>query len=597
MTVYNAPTRDMQFVLNEVLDIAKYSNLPGFADATPDLVEAILEEGGKLATNVLHPINQSGDAQGCTRHADGSVTTPKGLKEAYQQFSEGGWQGLSFDPDYGGQGLPYLLSVVINEMVSGANMAFGMYPGLAMGAANTILAHGTDEQKQTYLPKMVSGEWGGTMNLTEPHCGTDLGLLRTKAVPQADGSYKISGQKIFISAGEQDLTDNIIHLVIARIEGAPEGTKGISLFVVPKVMVNDDGSLGARNTVSCGSIEEKMGIHANSTCVMNYDEATGYLVGEENKGLKAMFTMMNEARLGVALQGMAISEVSYQNAADYARDRTQGRSLTGVKAPEKSADPIIVHPDVRRMLMDQRAFNEGARHWMYWSALYADLLHKSEDENEKQTADDYLSLMTPILKAYLTDKGYAHATNAQQVLGGHGYVKEWGMEQFVRDARIAMIYEGANGIQALDLVGRKLMKDGGRAWQSYFKEIDDFVADHKDVEDLKPFVDGLGEAKARLMEATQWMGANAMANFDHAGAGSTDYLHLFALTALSFSWAQMAKTAIENRGKGGADDSFYENKLTTGKYFVERLLPDTAAHLAKIKTGSDTMMALPAEAF
>ncbi|MEO0675454.1 MAG: acyl-CoA dehydrogenase family protein, partial [Pseudomonadota bacterium] len=345
MTVYNAPVRDMQFVLNEVLDISRYSNLPGFTEASPDLVEAILEEGSKLATNVLHPINQSGDSEGCTRHEDGTVTTPKGLKAAYDQFSEGGWQGLSFDADYGGQGLPYLLSVVINEMVSGANMAFGMYPGLAMGAANTILAHGTDAQKQMYLPKMVSGEWGGTMNLTEPHCGTDLGLLRTKAVPQDDGSFKISGQKIFISAGEHDLTDNIIHLVLARIEGAPEGTKGISLFIVPKVMVKDDGDLGERNGVSCGSIEEKMGIHANSTCVMNYDDATGYLIGEEHKGLKAMFTMMNEARLGVALQGMAVSDVAYQNAADYARDRTQGRSLTGTKAPEKSADPIIVHPD------------------------------------------------------------------------------------------------------------------------------------------------------------------------------------------------------------------------------------------------------------
>ncbi|MEO0321168.1 MAG: acyl-CoA dehydrogenase family protein, partial [Pseudomonadota bacterium] len=396
MTVYNAPVRDMQFVLNEVLDISRYSNLPGFTEASPDLVEAILEEGSKLATNVLHPINQSGDSEGCTRHEDGTVTTPKGLKAAYDQFSEGGWQGLSFDADYGGQGLPYLLSVVINEMVSGANMAFGMYPGLAMGAANTILAHGTDAQKQMYLPKMVSGEWGGTMNLTEPHCGTDLGLLRTKAVPQDDGSFKISGQKIFISAGEHDLTDNIIHLVLARIEGAPEGTKGISLFIVPKVMVKDDGALGERNGVSCGSIEEKMGIHANSTCVMNYDDATGYLIGEEHKGLKAMFTMMNEARLGVALQGMAVSDVAYQNAADYARDRTQGRSLTGTKAPEKSADPIIVHPDVRRMLMDQKAFNEGARHWMYWSALYADLLHKSGDDTEKQTADDYLGLMTPI---------------------------------------------------------------------------------------------------------------------------------------------------------------------------------------------------------
>ena len=594
MTRYDAPVRDMQFVLHDVLDVARYSNLPGFVDATPDLIDAILEEGAKMAGQVLHPINHDNDKEGCVRHEDGSVTTPKGLKEAYEAFREGAWQGLSFDPEYGGQGLPYLLSIAVNEMVSSANMAFGMYPGLAMGAANTILAHGSDEQKQTYLPKMVSGEWGGTMNLTEPHCGTDLGLLRTKAVRQDDGSFRITGTKIFISAGEQDLTDNIIHLVLARIEGAPEGVKGISLFIVPKFHVHEDGSLGDRNGVVCGSIEEKMGIHANSTCVMNYDDAQGYLIGEENKGLKAMFTMMNEARLGVALQGMAISEVAYQNGADYARDRVQGRSLTGDKNPDGPADPIIVHPDVRRMLMDQKAFNEGARHWMYWAALYADLLHKSEDNGEQEKSDDYLGLMTPILKAYLTEKGYWHASNAQQVLGGHGYIQEWGMEQFVRDARIAMIYEGANGIQALDLVGRKLMKDGGRAWQTYFKEIDDFIADNQDNEDLKPFLDGLAETKARLLEATQWLGANAMQNFDHAGAGSMDYLHLFALTALSYSWAQMAKVAIEKRSDS---DPYYDHKLTTGKYFVERLLPDSAAHLAKIKTGSDSMMALPADAF
>jgi len=596
MTRYDAPVRDMQFVLNDVLDVTRYSNLPGFADASLDVIEAILEEGAKLASNVLHPINQSNDKEGCARHEDGSVTTPKGLKEAYDLFCQGGWQGLSFDPEYGGQGLPYLLSLTINEMVSSSNMAFGMYPGLAMGAANTIHAHGTDDQKQTYLPKMVTGEWGGTMNLTEPHCGTDLGLLRTKAVLKDDGSYDITGTKIFISAGEQDLTDNIIHLVLARIEGAPEGTKGISLFIVPKVMVKKDGTLGDKNGVSCGSIEEKMGIHANSTCVMNYDQSTGYLLGEENKGLRAMFTMMNEARLGVALQGMAISEVAYQNGADYARDRVQGRALTGDKNPDGPADPIIVHPDIRRMLMDQRAFNEGARHWMYWSALYADLLHKSADDNEKELADDYLGLMTPILKAYLTEKGYWHASNAQQVLGGHGYIQEWGMEQFVRDARIAMIYEGANGIQALDLVGRKLMKDGGRAWQAYFKEIDQFISDNSDDEGLKIFTDGLVETKTRLLEATQWLGANAMKNFDHAGAGSMDYLHLFALTALAYSWAQMAKVALEKK-KENSSDPFYENKLTTGRYFMERVLPDGAGHLAKIKTGADTMMALPAEAF
>ena len=593
MTEYTAPTTDMKFVLNDVLQISKYSNLPGFSDVSEDLLDAILEEGGKLAANVLHPINHSGDKEGCTRHADSSVSTPEGLKEAYNEYREGGWQGLSFDPEYGGQGLPHVLGLAVSEMMSAANMAFAMYPGLARGAANTIEAHGDDEQKQTYLPKMISGEWAGTMNLTEPHCGTDLGLLKTKAVPAGDGSYKISGQKIFISAGEHDLTDNIIHLVIARIEGAPEGVKGISLFIVPKFLVNEDGSLGARNGVSCGALEEKMGIHANSTCVMNYDEATGYLLGEENKGLRAMFTMMNEARLGVAMQGMAISEVSYQNGAAYAKDRLQGRALTGPAEPEKPADPIIVHPDVRRMLMDQRAFTEGARAWIYWTALYGDLLHKAEDDETRQKADDYMGLMTPILKSYLTEKGYWHATNAQQVLGGHGYIQEWGMEQFVRDARIALIYEGANGIQALDLVGRKLMKDGGRAWQSYFAEIDEFIADNQGNEELKPFLDGLKTAKERTLEATQWFGANAMQNFNHAGASSMDYLNLFALTCLAYAWAMIAKSAIEKQGEG----DFYKNKLITGAYFLERILPDSAAHLEKIKSGADTMMALPAEAF
>lgn len=593
MTQYAAPTNDMKFVLNDVLQISKYSNLPGFSDVSDDLLDAILEEGAKLATNVLHPLNHSGDKEGCTRHEDGSVTTPTGLPEAYNAYREGGWQGLSFDPEYGGQGLPNVLGLAVSEMMSAANMAFAMYPGLSRGAANTIHAHGTEDQKSKWLPKMVAGDWGGTMNLTEPHCGTDLGLLKSKAAPAGDGSYKISGQKIFISSGEHDLTENIIHLVIARIEGAPEGTKGISLFIVPKFLVNDDGSLGARNGVSCGSLEEKMGIHANSTCVMNFDEATGYLLGEENKGLRAMFTMMNEARLGVAMQGMAISEVSYQNGAAYAKDRLQGRALTGPAEPEKPADPIIVHPDVRRMLMDQRAFTEGARAWIYWTALHGDLQDRAEDEGTRQKADDYMGLMTPILKAYLTEKGYWHATNAQQVLGGHGYIQEWGMEQFVRDARIALIYEGANGIQALDLVGRKLMKDGGRAWQSFFAEIDEFIGDNQDNEELAPFLEGLKSSKERTLEATQWLGANAMQNFNHAGAGSMDYLQLFALNCLAYSWAMLAKSAIEKKGEG----AFYENKLITGKYFLERALPDTASHLAKIKAGADSMMALSADAF
>jgi hypothetical protein len=596
MTAYAAPLRDMQFVLHDVLGISKYSNLPGFADATPDVIDAILEEGGKLAADVLHPINQSGDHEGCTRLSDGAVKTPKGFKEAYDQFCAGGWQGLSFDPAYGGQGLPYVLAVAFNEMVSAANMAFGMYPGLARGAADAIYVHGTEEQKAFYLPKMISGEWGGTMNLTEPHCGTDLGLLRAKAVPQADGSYKISGQKIFISAGEHDLTGNIIHLVLARIEGAPEGVKGISLFIVPKFLSNPDGSLGRRNGVVCGKIEEKMGIHANSTCVMNYDDATGWLLGEPHKGLKAMFTMMNEARLGVGLQGLAISEVAYQNAAAYAKDRVQGRSLTGVKAPDKAADPIIVHPDVRRMLLEQKATLEGGRAWMYWSALHADLHHKSPDDAERQKADDYLGLMTPILKAYLTEKGYWHASNAQQVLGGHGYIGEWGMEQFVRDARIAMIYEGANGIQALDLVGRKLPKDGGRALQTFFAEVDQFIADNLENKELTPFLDGLATAKADVADATQWMMMNGFSNPDNAGAGSMDYLHLFALLCLAYGWAQLAKAAIARR-KEGAKDPFFENKLVTGRFFLTRILPDGKANLAKLKSGAETLMALPAEAF
>lgn len=596
MTQYAAPTKEIQFILNDVLQISKYSNLQGFSEVSEDLVEAILEEGGKLASNVLHPINQSGDKEGCKRHDDGSVTTPSGFKEAYAQFCEGEWQGLSFDPEFGGQGLPYILAVAFNEMVSAANMAFGMYPGLSRGAADAIYAHGSADQKSRFLPNMISGQWGGTMNLTEPHCGTDLGLLKTKATPQSDGSYKISGQKIFISAGEHDLTENIIHLVLARIEGAPEGVKGISLFIVPKFLIQEDGSLGERNGVVCGSIEEKMGIHANSTCVLNYDDATGYLLGEENKGLRAMFTMMNEARLGVGLQGLAISEVAYQNGAAYANDRLQGRSLTGPESPEKPADPIIVHPDVRRMLMDQKATIEGGRAWMYWTALQADLHHRSEDEATRQKADDYMGLMTPILKSYLTDKGYAHATTAQQVLGGHGYVREWGMEQFVRDARIAMIYEGANGIQALDLVGRKLPKDGGRAIMTFFAEIDEFIGDNEGNNELKPFLDGLSSAKGDVQEATQWFMANAMQNPNNAGAGSHDYLNMFALLCLAFGWAQIAKAA-EDRKAGKVDDPFFQNKLLTGKYFLDRVLPETKVHLTKITAGAESMMALPAEAF
>ena len=596
MTEYAAPVKDLQFIFNDVLQVSKYDNLPRFSEASEDVIAAVLEESAKLCGNVLHPLNIVGDSEGAVRHEDGTVTTPKGFKEAYKQYTDAGWGSLAFDPEYGGQGLPQFLAMACNEMLGSANIAFGMYPGLTMGAANAIYAHGDEEQKNTYLPKMISGEWGGTMNLTEPHCGTDLGMLRTKAARQEDGTFKISGTKIFISSGEHDLTDNIIHLVLARIEGAPEGTKGISLFIVPKVLVNEDGSLGDRNGVSCGAIEEKMGIHGNATCVMNYDDATGYLIGEENRGLNAMFTMMNEARLGVATQGLSMSEVSYQNAAAYANDRIQGRALDGAKNPDKPADPIIVHPDVRRTLMDQRAFTEGGRVWLYWIGVQADLLHNSEDEATKERADDLLGLMTPILKAYLTEKGYWHSTNAQQMLGGHGYIKEWGMEQFVRDARIAMIYEGANGIQALDLVGRKLMKDGGRAWQNFFKEIDEFAADNQSNEELKPYLDALTEAKADVTEATQWFGANAMQNFNNAGASSMDFLHMWALLCLAHGWARLAKAALEKKAEGDTDP-FYTNKLITGQYFLERVMPDMKSHLAKVKTGAATMMALPADQF
>ena len=475
MPTYKAPVDDVQFLLNDVFHMERYGNLPGFADASPDIVAAILEEAGKYAEEVLAPLNRVGDQEGCTRHDDGSVTTPTGFKEAYRQYAGGGWMGISVPPEYGGQGLPGTLTVTINEILGGANVAFSMYPGLTQGAIAALLHHASPEQKKIYLPKMTSGEWTGTMNLTEPHCGTDLGLSRTKAEKQSDGSYKITGTKIFISAGEHDLAENIIHLVLARTEGAPAGIKGLSLFIVPKFLVEADGSVGARNGVMCGSIEHKMGIHGNSTCVLNYDGATGWLMGEENRGINAMFTMMNEARLGVAVQGLAVSEVAYQNAVVYAKERLQGRAISGVKAPDKPADPIIVHPDVRRMLMTIKSLNEASRALVLWTALKADLARRSDDEKVRQAADDHMGLLTPVLKGVLTDNGLSNSVLAQQIYGGHGYIAEHGMEQFVRDARITMIYEGANGIQALDLVGRKLGRDGGRAITAFFKEVSDYV--------------------------------------------------------------------------------------------------------------------------
>jgi acyl-CoA dehydrogenase len=595
MPIYKAPVEDILFLLNDVFHIERFANLPGFADASPDVVEAILSAAGKFCEDVLTPLNRIGDRQGCRRDEDGSVTTPEGFKQAYRQLVEGGWIGISVPPEFGGLGLPVALTQTVNEFMASANMAFAMYPGLSQGAIAVLLTHGTAEQKSLYVPKMVAGEWSGTMNLTEPQCGTDLGLIRTKAVRQPDGSYKITGTKIFISAGEHDLAANIVHLVLARIDGAPGGTRGLSLFVVPKVVPHPDGTLGARNAVSCGSIEEKMGIHGNATCVMNYDGATGWLVAQENHGLQAMFVMMNEARLGVGVQGLALSEVAYQNAAQYAKDRLQGRALTGAKFADKSADPIIVHPDVRRILMTIRAFNEAARALVMWTSIKSDVAHRSDDGKERSMADDHMGLLTPVIKGVLTDLGFANAVMAQQVFGGHGYIQEWGMEQFVRDARIPMIYEGANGIQALDLVGRKLAKDGGRAVMAFFGEVQDYLKEQAADPAMKPLVEPVGTALGHLRQGTMWFMHNAMAKPDNAGAGATDYMHLFGLVVLGYMWCQIAAAALRRRS---TDSSGRMNaKLVTARFFMERILPETAAHLARIQSGAGSLMELPTEAF
>ena len=595
MPVYKAPVDDVLFLLNDVFHIERFANLPGFADASPDVVEAIVSEVGTFCEDVLAPLNRIGDRLGCRRSQDGSVTTPEGFKPAYRQVVEGGWIGISVPPEFGGLGLPVAVTQIVNEFMVSANLSFAMYPGLTQGAIAVLLTHGAADQKALYVPKMVAGEWSGTMNLTEPQCGTDLGLIRTKAVRQPDGSYKITGTKIFISAGEHDLAANIVHLVLARVEGAPEGTRGLSLFVVPKIIPNPDGTLGARNAVSCGSIEEKMGIHGNATCVMNYDGAAGWLVAQENHGLQAMFVMMNEARLAVGVQGLALSEVAYQNAAQYAKDRLQGRAITGAKFSDRPADPIIVHPDVRRVLMTIRAFNEAARALVLWTAIESDVAHRSSGAKERQVADDRLGLMTPVIKGVLTDLGFANAVMAQQVFGGHGYIQESGMEQFVRDARIPMIYEGANGIQALDLVGRKLGKDGGRAVMALFGEMQGYIKEQSADAAMKPLVEPLGKALGHLQQATMWFMQNAMAKPDNAGAGATDYMHLFGLVALGYMWCQIAATAHR---KLADDDSGRMNaKLVMARFFMERMLPETAAHLARIQSGAATLMELPAEAF
>ncbi|AAK22067.1 acyl-CoA dehydrogenase C-terminal domain-containing protein [Caulobacter vibrioides] len=595
---YQPPVRDHAFILRDVLNIDQHGDLPGFSDAPFDVVEQILEAAAQFTGEVLAPLNTVGDKTGCKLDpVTNTVTTPPGFKDAYKQMCEGGWTAIGSDPAYGGQGLPHVVNLAFSEMSSSANMAFSMYPGLAHGAYSAIHVGGSDEQKQTFLPKMVSGEWTGTMNLTEPHCGTDLGLLRTKAVPQADGSYKITGQKIWISAGEHDMADNIVHLVLARIEGAPAGVKGISLFIVPKFIPNADGSVGPRNEgAKCVGLEEKMGIHGNATCVMQYDEAVGYLIGEENSGLKIMFVMMNEARLGVGMQGVAQGEAAYQAAVAFAKDRLQGRSLTGPKNAEGPADPIIVHPDVRRMLLESKALIEGGRAFLFWTALHGDLSHVHPDPAVREKSSDYMGLMTPVLKGYLTDKGFQVCSNAVQVHGGSGFTEHFPVSQFMRDCRIALIYEGTNGVQALDLVGRKLAAKGGRAVMTFFQEIDQFIGENDSDEALKPFIEALGGVKAQLQDGTMWLMQNGLQNPDNAGAASTDYMHLFGLAGLAYMWALMAKAA-NAKIAAGSSDPFFTTKLTTGRYFIERILPDAASHLAKLKTGSATLMALPAEAF
>ena len=597
MPIYSAPLKETRFLLHDVLDIDRYSNLPGFGSASPDLVDAILDEAGRFASEVLAPLNRIGDEVGCTRSDDASVTTPPGFKDAYLQFREAGWPTLVAPEAYGGQGLPQVVGTAVSEYVLSANHAFEMYQGLTSGAIAALLVSGSDELKQRYLPKMVTGEWTGTMNLTEPHCGTDLGLLKTRAEPRADGSYAITGTKIFISSGEHDLSDNTIHLVLAKIVGAPDNVKGISLFVVPKFLVKDDGSLGDRNAVSCGALEKKMGIHGNATCVMNYDGATGWLVGEPEKGLQAMFVMMNAARLGVGLQGIAQGEAAYQNAVAYAKERRQGRALSsGERGPDR-ADPIIFHPDVRRMLMQSKAWIEAGRALVLWGALQVDLGRRSPDEAERVRADDLLGLLTPVIKGYLTDKGFEAAVLSQQVLGGHGYIREHGLEQFVRDARITQIYEGTNGIQAMDLVGRKLPRDGGRAIRGFFELVGKNIAEAMAAGDPAGAAAALAPALADLQAATIWLAENGPANPDNAGAGAYPYMELVGLVSLGWMWLKMAGASARAIAVDDGDRAFHEAKLATASFYAQRELPLSGALRRQIEAGAETVMALPVDAF
>ena len=591
MTTYSAPIKDQQFILHEVLRLSQ-SNIPGYGDLDPEFTEAILNESGKLASAVIAPLNAIGDREGCTWNA-GAVHTPAGFKNAFEELKAGGWAGIDMPEQYGGQSMPAVMGSAVTEHFMAANQAFSMYHGLTHGAASTILAHGTEAQKDLFLPKMIACDWTGTMNLTEPQCGTDLGLMRTKATPNADGSYAVTGQKIFISAGEHDLAENIIHLVLAKIPGGPEGIKGVSLFIVPKFLVTSDGNLGPRNAVTCGAIERKMGIHGNATCVMNYEAATGYLLGEMHKGMRAMFTMMNEARLGVGMQGLAQASAAYQNAAIYANERLQGRDVTDVKNPDGPADPLIVHPDIRRSLMDQKSFVEGARAFALWGANLIDQAHRSQDG----AADGLISLLTPVIKGFLTDQGYAMTVQAQQIFGGHGYIEDWGMSQFTRDARIAIIYEGANGIQALDLVGRKLGQEGGKHIANFMAHLSHFCDENANSTALEPFVVGIKSASKDLQTAVMYFMKNGTKTPHNALAGSNDFLHLLGHVCLGLMWGEMAKAACVALETNRQDRAFYETKLTTGKYYMTRQLPATALHLARITSGGDTVMALDAETF